>query len=320
MKMFFEILTASILIAGCVMFSFAQPAWDLDPYAFEFSMTITAKITTDGEFSEDENDKVAAFVDGNCRGISNVTYESFADGYYLYLMVYSNKPSDTITFKMFNARKNEISNAKCSLIFVVNDIVGSLDSPLIISSEKLNDKAELTNFTITDQIGETLFSNTNLFLQKSTNSVLTGITSSFSVSEGAKVFVNGIRQVSGESINDFSKPVPYTIISADFADTVTYTVFVSFITDSTTIIQVETENSDLILYPNPFKEFLFIEIPYSRSEVFVNIYTFGGKMVMSQRLKPEITNKVRTCSLMPGIYFVILSNKANSTAKKIIKY
>jgi hypothetical protein len=312
MKLLYENLITIILTAGCAMFSFAQPAWNVDPYAFEFSMTITAKITTDGEFSEDVNDRVAAFVDGICRGVSTVTYESFEDGYYSYLMVYSNNPADKVTFKIYDAGDNEISNAKSTLSFTINDIVGSMDSPFVISSEKLNDKAELTNFSVPGQIGETLFTNNNLYLQKGQSSTLTGITAGFSVSEGAKVFVNGFRQESGKSINDFSKPVLYTVISADFTDTVVYTV--------TVINHVETENSDLRIYPNPFSEFLFIEVPHSKQEVFSSIYSANGKMLLSQKLMPEIINKVRTESLLPGIYFVTFSNKDNLKARKIIKY
>jgi len=317
MKTLYKYLTTIILTAGCAMFSFAQPAWKVDPYAFEFSMTITAKITTDGDFSEDVNDKVAAFANGICRGVSNVTYESFADEYYLYLMVYSNNPTDTLTFKIYDAGNNEISNTKSSLIFTINDIVGSLDSPYIISSEMLNDKAELTNLTIPGQIGETLFSDRKLYLQKGPNSLLSEIAASFSVPEGAKVFVNGLKQESGKSINDFSEPVLYIVISADFADTVTYTVFVK---DYLTVMNhVETENSSLIIYPNPFSEFLFIEMPQNMSEVIARIYSDNGKMVMSQKLMPGIKNKVVTYSLMPGIYFLTFTDGVNLNCQKIIK-
>lgn len=318
MNTIYKIFIIIVLTAGCALFSLAQPAWNVDPHAFEFSMTITAKINSDGDFSEDVNDRVAAFVDGVCRGVKNIVFDNSADGYYLYLMVYSNKPAETVTFKIYDAGNNEISNAKSSLIFTINGVVGSLDSPFIISSERLNDKAELTDFTIPGQIGETIFSGGNLYLQKSPDSVLTGINASFTVSDGAKVFVNGIRQESGISIIDFSNPVFYTVISADFTDTTNYTVLVS--NEFTAMNQTEKLNSDLILYPNPFNEFIFIEVPHGNSEVLTTIYSSDGKMIKTQRLLPGTLNKIESNELKPGLYFINVKNQENLIHKKIIKY
>jgi hypothetical protein len=223
----YVILLILFLIAGCAGMSPAQPAWDVNPYVYEFSMTITGKVTTDGNFSEDVNDKVAAFIKGNCQGISQVKYESSADGYYVYLMVFSNKPGDTITFKIYDASCNEVIKAKSSLYFTINKIAGSLDSPFIISSEKLSHEARLISFTIPDQVGETSVSGEHVYLQKSPNSILTGIKAGFSVSEGAKTFVKGIKQISGITVNDFVQPLPYQVISADFSDTLNFTVHVT---------------------------------------------------------------------------------------------
>jgi hypothetical protein len=223
----YVILLILFLIAGCAGMSEAQPAWDVNPYAYEFSMTITARVTTDGHFSENVNDRVAAFIKGQCRGVSNVKYESSADGYYVYLMVFSNKPGDTITFKIFDASSNEVVNAKISLYFTINKITGSLDSPVIISSEKLSNEARLIGFSIPDQVGETTFSGKNVNVQMSPNSSLAGINASFLVSEGAKVFINGVKQESGKTVNDFVQPRQYTVVSADFSDTVVYTVYIS---------------------------------------------------------------------------------------------
>ena len=222
----YAILIIIVLTAGCAVSSTAQPVWDVNPYAFEFSMTITGKVTTDGTFSDDLNDRVAAFINGTCRGVANVAYENSVGEYFVYLMVYSNQPVNTISFKIYDAGKKEILNAKGSLNFAINSIVGSMESPLIFSSDKLKSEADLLSFTIPDQVGETTVSGRNVYLQKSPNSSLTGIISSFSVSEGAKVFVNSILQESGKTPNDFTKPLHFTVISADFSDTVVYTVYV----------------------------------------------------------------------------------------------
>lgn len=317
MKTIYEILIVIILNTGCAMENIAQPAWNVDPHAFEFSMTITAKINSDGDFSEDVNDRVAAFVDGECHGVTNIIYDSSADGYYLYLLVYGNKPAETVTFKIYDAGNNEICNAKRSTIFVINGIVGSLDSPFIISSEKLNDKAELTDFTIPGQIGETLLSEKNLYLQKSPESNFNGIIPSFSVSEGAKVFVNGIRQESGMSMNDFSNPVLYTVISADFTDTTDYVVFVS--ANITAMNFVEDKKLGFNVYPNPFSEILYIESPPNLHDIYANIYTANGILIKTQSINDQVLNIIYTDSLTPGIFFITFTNSSYSECIKVIK-
>jgi hypothetical protein len=220
------ILITISLIAGCAMCSVAQPAWEVNPCAFEFSMTITGKITTDGTFSENVNDRVAAFVNGICRGVTHVSFESSSEEYFVYLMIYSNNPADILTFRIYDAGKNEVVNTKDSLNFAINKIVGSPDNPMIFSSDKLSDKAELIHFSIPDQVGETSFSGLNLYVQMSPNSPLTGLIPVFSMSEGAKVLVDGVMQASGKTANDFTRTVHYSVISADFSDTALYTVTV----------------------------------------------------------------------------------------------
>jgi hypothetical protein len=226
MRLNAAILVTIFLTTGCAIFSAAQPAWNVNPFAFEFSMTITARVTLDGNFSDDVNDQVAAFIRGNCRGFSKLTYDGTEGGCFVYLMVYSNSPLDTITFKIYDASKNEVINAKNRLIFTINKILGTAYLPIVIASEKLSSDAKLLSFTIPDQVGETTFSDRHLYLQKSPNSNLTGITASFSVSEGAKVYVRGTKQESGKNLNNFENPLDYSVIPADYSDTAVYTVHV----------------------------------------------------------------------------------------------
>jgi archaellin len=223
----FIILILIFCFAVSVISSSAQPNWGLSPQDYEFSMTITGKITTNGYFSVNENDLVAAFANGECRGITNLKYENFMDEYFVYLMVYSNTPMEEITFKIFDASQNLVVSTNDKIIFTINQIVGSLDVPYIFSSNLLNSEARLLSFTIPDQIGETLIDNNNFYLKGNSNSTLTGIKAEFSTSTGAKVYINGVQQVSSITINDFTDPVQYMVISANMSDTVVYTIQIS---------------------------------------------------------------------------------------------
>ena len=224
----FTILILIVWFTFSVVTGSAQPNWKVNPQDYEFSMTITGKVTTDGYFSVNENDLVAAFVNGKCRGIANLKHEKFINEYFAYLMVYSNAPMEKITFKIFNSSENLVVSTNDTISFTINQIVGSLDVPYIFSSNLLNSEAKLLSFTIPDQVGETIIENNNVFLRSSSGSALTGISPGFSTSAGAKVFVNGVKQVSDKTINDFVAPVQYMIVSADFSDTVIYSVQIKF--------------------------------------------------------------------------------------------
>ena len=68
------------------------PEWSVEPADYESSATLFAvvKINVDGKvvFSEDEDDLVAAFIDGKCVGVTHVQYEDFSDSYRAYLTIY----------------------------------------------------------------------------------------------------------------------------------------------------------------------------------------------------------------------------------------
>lgn len=85
------------------------PEWSVDPSDFEGSATLfgVVKINVDGkiEYSEDEDDLLAAFIDGQCVGVTNVMYESFSDSYRAYLTIYGNSDFDDqeIELKVWDA-------------------------------------------------------------------------------------------------------------------------------------------------------------------------------------------------------------------------
>ena len=85
------------------------PEWSVDPSDFEGSATLfgVVKMNVDGKvvYSEDEDDLVAAFIDGQCVGVTNVMYESFSDSYRAYLIIYGNSDFDRkeIELKVWDA-------------------------------------------------------------------------------------------------------------------------------------------------------------------------------------------------------------------------
>ena len=83
--------------------SFAQaPNWVVNGNSFQYSMTIVGFLTMDGVTLSSNNDKVAAFVNGQCRGVTNLIYVASQKGYYAYLTVFSNVNGEIVNFKIYN--------------------------------------------------------------------------------------------------------------------------------------------------------------------------------------------------------------------------
>lgn len=65
--------------------------WTVKPQNFEHSMNIIGKISINNVISADPFDMVAAFVNGQCRGVAKLKYIEDYDLYEVFLDVYSNK-------------------------------------------------------------------------------------------------------------------------------------------------------------------------------------------------------------------------------------
>ncbi|MBR5456512.1 MAG: hypothetical protein IKU76_06140 [Bacteroidaceae bacterium] len=80
------------------------PEWSVDPSDFESSATLfgAVMIDVDGKiaFSEDEDDLVAAFIDGKCVGVTNVQYDDYSDSYRAYLTIYGNSDDENKEIKL----------------------------------------------------------------------------------------------------------------------------------------------------------------------------------------------------------------------------
>ena len=80
------------------------PEWSVDPADFESSATLfgAVMIDVDGKiaFSEDEDDLVAAFIDGKCVGVTHVQYDDYSDSYRAYLTIYGNSDDEDKEIKL----------------------------------------------------------------------------------------------------------------------------------------------------------------------------------------------------------------------------
>ena len=103
----------------------------------------------------------------------------------------------------------------------------------------------------------------------------------FEVSEGAKVYVKGVEQVSGQSVNDFSQPVEYTIVSEDGYERI-YTVSITntglpvVVLDATPAGTANWQEAGLKVYAK--------EYDWEGNEGHVSIYNADGTVHIDNAL------------------------------------
>lgn len=119
-----------------------DPLWAVNSSAFNQSMTVVGRIKVNGVFSEDAYDQIAAFVNGEVRGVAKLTYNPVYMQYYAFLTVYSKVfAGENITFKIWDASEAKILETKLNdnltLDFEDNGVNGSLSSPAIFNNTTL---------------------------------------------------------------------------------------------------------------------------------------------------------------------------------------
>ncbi len=149
----------------------AQPNWSVNPPEYQYTMTMTGVGLFSCEETIDENDLVAAFVNGECRGVqsfgTDINGRKFA-----YLIVYDNLASgNEVTFKLYDASEDMVEETVFSAVFEENSSFGNSETPyefntaynlvdLFITNDTIYENAQqgdlVTEVFAINEIGDTL--------------------------------------------------------------------------------------------------------------------------------------------------------------------
>ncbi|MBI3193827.1 MAG: T9SS type A sorting domain-containing protein [Ignavibacteriae bacterium] len=101
--------------------------WAIDPHDFRYTMNITAIIS---KSDVDSLDIVAAFVDGECRGIVPALYIEPLQKYYFFLTTYSNTSAgEQVEFRFYDASESKMYNLVERITFSSDAVHGEIESP-----------------------------------------------------------------------------------------------------------------------------------------------------------------------------------------------
>ncbi|MDL2322663.1 DUF6273 domain-containing protein [Bacteroidales bacterium OttesenSCG-928-A17] len=113
------------------------PDWEVNPADYEQSATVIATLLIDDVYSTDTDDRLAAFVGNECRGVAQVKYESAYGRYVVYLTVYSNNfEEDNFIYRIWDASASIVREAttQATLSWADGYSFGSINAPIIFTA------------------------------------------------------------------------------------------------------------------------------------------------------------------------------------------
>lgn len=110
-----------------------SPSWIVDENNFEYTMTIVTLLNINGVNLSNTNDKIAAFVGNECRGVTNLTTVNSSDNLFAFLTVFSNTNLENVSFKIYNSTNNSTVDVEKTLPFEIDKHHGDLSGEFIIA-------------------------------------------------------------------------------------------------------------------------------------------------------------------------------------------
>lgn len=223
---------------ACIGICNAQnPNWSVNENEYQYSMTITAFLNINGTTLSNPNDKVAAFINNEVRGVANVVYNANGDKYVAYLTVFSNNNNETISFKIYDSTADEVIDIDTTINFQIDGNIGSTFQSLSLANPPLSDEARLTSFSfdgITANSIEILENSVNIELPLNTD--VNNLVANFTTSNNATVFVDKVEQISGVTSKSYTSPITFLVLSEDESVAKEYEIKVSV---ATTIYDID---------------------------------------------------------------------------------
>ncbi len=118
------------------------PDWSVDPSLYDGTMNLIGSLSILGVPSSDTDDVVAAFVDGECRGVAHPVYNTRYDSYFVMMDIYGNASDDkgALTFRAYDASTGTVYSRLTTgqdFTFVFDQFLGKYSSPVALAATDL---------------------------------------------------------------------------------------------------------------------------------------------------------------------------------------
>ncbi|MEQ8687664.1 MAG: T9SS type A sorting domain-containing protein [Imperialibacter sp.] len=265
----FTLSVALCLVAGTVVGQ--APEWNVLNYrSYEYSMNITGLVYLTGTESTDENDRIGAFAGEECVGVASLEKGENSEKFFGFLTIFSNKASgQSISLKVYDASEDSVHMLDTLIDFQAEAIIGNPAAPYLFASPRLKEEADWVSFSIMNLQSTVAIEPTKKIITIATFSPvsLDSLVVDFEVSEGAKVLVNGLEQISGVTPNNFSDSVLYEIQAQNPNYSQSWTVKVDI---ASQVLGVPA-NQNIRVFPNPTSGTVTLRRPNKEAWVLFNL-------------------------------------------------
>lgn len=192
-----------------------SPDWTVNENKFQYTMSFEGFLNVDGKNLTSTSDKIAAFVNGECRGTASPIYVSSEKKYMVYLTVFSNTDNEVVSFKIYDSANNVVKNVDKTKLFENNKHYGDLFQSYSFASPALRTETEITGFGFKDLKTAKTIQGTQITLYAAKGTNVTALNALFELSPGAKLFIGTTNKISGSNTIDFTNPVQFQVLSED---------------------------------------------------------------------------------------------------------
>jgi putative ubiquitin-RnfH superfamily antitoxin RatB of RatAB toxin-antitoxin module len=154
----------------------------------------------------------------------------------------------------------------------------------------------------------------NITIEVESETDLTNLIATFTLSEGATAKIGDTMQESGVTSNDFSSPVVYKITAEDDIMSQEWTITVDRVTNINDI-----SGKNFKIYPNPFSDYATVEFnnPNNKNHHLILYNILGEKVFEMNKITSEKVI-IKRGSLVSGIYLLELKGEQNFNNQLII--
>lgn len=124
-----------LFVASSLVIMAQKPDWNVNLANYEHRMSVTAVLEIDGVASADTNDLVAAFVNGETRGVgSPKVFVAALNKYLLLFQIGSNVAAgEVVNFKYYQNATGQITDVRRTEVYAADASLGSTNNPYIIT-------------------------------------------------------------------------------------------------------------------------------------------------------------------------------------------
>ena len=298
----------------------AQPDWSVTPSDFQYTMTVVGVAVFQCEESSDENDLVAAFINGEVRGVQLFDTDEMGRKY-AYMVIYDNDFSgNEITFQLYDASEHAIVETLYSIGFEENGNYGDVVFPFEFKTDFALESLYLSKDSISEEdlagavVAEIFAVNENQDLPTVTFDF---VNDSLGVDNG-HFSIEGNLLVLEENVNVISKPSYQIHLSGTTGLGCTIQEVVALNVSGPGVLNssatIGTGTLDVTMYPNPASDVLYFdtEIPID----FVGLYDLTGKLVYGTTITIG-QGSIDVSKLQAQPYMTVFKAGGVSTTKKL---